>query len=121
MYRLSILFSLLIIFLPLGCGKPDNLDLADDEFLLVATGEQVKCANYLYTFRSGDHSRIKAFLSPEPANGAAIGLINLDTAYQADDQIIVKLRKLTADEVQSCTADVPWYTKSWVLEHRKLK
>lgn len=120
MYRLATLFTLLIMLFVCACDNADSLDLADDEFLVVSTGEQIKCSNYLYRFRSKDYDRLKIFLSPEPVKVDPIGLLNLDTAYKDTERIIIKIRKLAEDEVQPCTADVMWYNKVWVLEHQAL-
>jgi len=120
MYRLAILFTLFIMFFISACEKADSLGLADDEFLVVATGDYVKCSNYLYRFRSSDKTRLKRFFNVEDVQIDPVGLLNLDVEYKAGEQIVVKIRKLTADENRPCTADVAWYNKIWVLEHRTL-
>jgi len=120
MKNLTILLTFVITIFVFACNERDSLALADDEFLVVATGEKVKCSNYLFRFRQQDHARLRLFLNPNAEKVDTIGMLNLDVNYDAAQQVVVKIRKLTADEVQLCTADVMWYQKVWVSGYRTL-
>lgn len=105
-----------------SCSK-DDLDLAEDEFLVTFLDESSKCHGLLINVQGKDKERIRKVINEEGdavfSNGSLIiGVFMLKGDYRKGQKLILKLRKPDDTYNGICTAEVMWYKTAFVVEER---
>lgn len=74
----------------------------------------------LVQFAKKDVDRLAQFVHTKFSEGfmdyRVISAVHLDASYHEGQSVVIKIRKLTDNEMHPCPANVIWYTGVYVLE-----
>lgn len=120
MKRYLLLFVASLLFFTFHACKK-NEHHGKDVFRVTYLGAGAGCpSGPLIRFAKTDIDRLAPFVHTEFSEGfkdyRVIAAINLSGSYYEGQSIVLKIRKLTDEEMHPCPANVIWYTGVYVLE-----